>query len=114
MPTDQSPGVFIEELPSGSMPLSAAGTAVAAFVGFTAKTPNDDPKDPDGLEPQLVTNWGQYQEKYGGHTKSALLPLAVYGFFANGGGRCYIVPIPHRVPQPVPIALGPASRKAAS
>lgn len=30
-----APGVYIEERPSGSMPLQGVGTAVAAFVGFT-------------------------------------------------------------------------------
>ena len=95
MPTYLTPGVYIEETQSGSMPLSAVGTAVAAFVGYTAKVPTDDPKDPDGLRPRMVTNWSQYMKLYGGFTNSALLPLAVYGFFLNGGGRAYIVRIPH-------------------
>jgi phage tail sheath protein FI len=29
-----SPGVYMEEVSSGSKPIEAAGTAVAAFVGF--------------------------------------------------------------------------------
>lgn len=96
MPTYLTPGVYVEELPSGSMPLTAAGTAVAAFIGYTAKAPTDDPRDPEGLRPRMVTNWTQYKRLYGGFTNSALLPQAVYGFFQNGGGRCYIVRIPHR------------------
>lgn len=96
MPTYLTPGVYVEEVPSGSMPLAAAGTAVAAFVGFTAKAPIDDPRDPQGLRPRMVTNWTQYKKLYGGFTNSALLPQAVYGFFQNGGGRCYIVRLPNR------------------
>ena len=34
-----------------SATLSAGATAVAAFVGFTAKAPKDDPSDPDGPSP---------------------------------------------------------------
>jgi phage tail sheath protein FI len=96
MPTYLTPGVYVEEVPSGSMPLTAAGTAVAAFIGYTAKAPADDPRDPEGQRPRMVTNWTQYKRLYGGFTNSALLPQAVYGFFQNGGGRCYIVRIPHR------------------
>ena len=107
MPTYLTPGVYVEEVPSGSMPLSAAGTAVAAFVGYTAKAPTDDPRDQRGLRPRMVTNWTQYKKLYGGFTNSALLPQAVYGFFQNGGGRCYIVRIPHRDSGPRR-AAGPA------
>ncbi len=32
-----APGVYIEEQPSGSMPIEGVGTAIAAFVGFTEK-----------------------------------------------------------------------------
>jgi phage tail sheath protein FI len=86
---------------SGSKPLTAASTAVAAFVGFTAKMP---PTNPD--KPRLVTNWGQYVSNYGGFIPGAMLPHAVYGYFNNGGGSCYIVPIRHRT---VPTAALPAA-----
>ena len=56
MPTYKTPGVYVEEIDSGSKPLAAVSTAVAAFVGFTQKAPTDDPKDPDGVKPRLVTN----------------------------------------------------------
>jgi phage tail sheath protein FI len=34
-----SPGVYIEEVPSGARPIEAVGTAVAAFVGFARRSP---------------------------------------------------------------------------
>ena len=34
-----SPGVYVEEVPSGSRPLEGVGTAIAAFVGFAEKGP---------------------------------------------------------------------------
>ena len=98
MPTYLTPGVYVEELDTGSKPLSAVGTAVAAFVGFTAKAPTNDPADPEGIKPRLVSNWTQYEGLYGGFTPGAMLPHAVYGYFNNGGGLCYIVRIPHTAP----------------
>jgi phage tail sheath protein FI len=97
VPTYLTPGVYVEEVDRGSKPLAAVGTAVAAFVGFTAKAPSDDPTDPDGLKPRFVTNWSQYESQYGGFTTDAMLPHSVYGYFNNGGGGCYIVRVPNRV-----------------
>ncbi|MEV6491077.1 phage tail sheath C-terminal domain-containing protein [Actinoplanes sp. NPDC051633] len=91
-----APGVYIEEQPSGSMPIEGVGTAVAAFVGFTERydTEVGDPTDPDGVKPQLVTSWPQYERIYGGFVRGAMLPHAVRGFFENGGSAAYICRIP--------------------
>jgi phage tail sheath protein FI len=88
-----SPGVYVQEVDRGSKPIEGVGTAVAAFVGFT-KTFPDDPSDPLGVKPRLVTNWAQFERQYGGFVKGAMLPHAVYGFFDNGGGAAYIVRVP--------------------
>jgi phage tail sheath protein FI len=91
-----APGVYVEEKPTGSMPLQGVGTAVAAFVGFTRTYNADagDPSDPEGVKPQLVTSWPQYERIYGGFAKGAMLPHAVKGYFENGGSICFIVRIP--------------------
>jgi hypothetical protein len=102
VPSYLSPGVYIEEVPSGSASLSAGATAVAAFVGFTEKAPQDDPNDPDGLKPRLVTNWTQFESLYGGFIPNAMLPHAVYGYFNNGGSMAYIVRVPNTEPAPEP------------
>ena len=96
MPTYLTPGVYVEEIDSGSKPLSSGATAVAAFVGFTAKAPSNDPSDPEGTKPRLVTNWTQFETLYGGFVPGAMLPHAVYGYFNNGGTIAYIVRIPHQ------------------
>lgn len=93
-----TPGVYVEEVASSSATLSAGATAVAAFVGFTAKAPKDDPSDPDGLKPRLVTNWSQFEDLYGGFIPGAMLAHSVYGFFNNGGSMAYIVRISHTEP----------------
>lgn len=102
MPSYLTPGVYVEEVPSGQATLSAGPTAVAAFVGFTERHPTDDPADPEGLRPRLVTSWTQYEALYGGFTPGAMLPHSVYGFFNNGGGMAYIVRVPHQRPSEEP------------
>jgi phage tail sheath protein FI len=112
VPTYTAPGVYVEEVSSGNKPLSAVPTAIAAFVGFTAKAPTDDPTDPEGVKPRLVTNWVDYEKLYGGFAPGCILPLSVYGFFQNGGSTAYIVRIPNSAPsgQPATKALPAADR----
>jgi phage tail sheath protein FI len=102
VPTYTAPGVYVEEVPSSQKVLSAAPTAVAAFVGFTERAPNDDPNDPEGLAPRLVTSWTQYEQLYGGFTAGCLLPLSVFGYFQNGGQLAYICRVPHNEPAGEP------------
>ena len=113
MPTYTAPGVYVEEVPSSEKVLTAAPTAVAAFVGFTERAPNDDPKDPLGLAPRLVTSWTQFEALYGGFARGCMLPLSVYGYFANGGSIAYICRIPNSEPagEPSRAAL-PASDRS--
>jgi len=85
MPTYLSPGVYMEEVSSGSKPIEAVGTAVAAFVGFAAKGPLN--------EPVLVTNWTQFSGTFGDFIPGSYLAHAVYGYFLNGGGVAYVVRI---------------------
>ncbi len=91
MPEYLSPGVYIQEVESGPRPIEGVGTATAAFVGFAAAGPTN--------RPVLVTNWTQYVNTFGKledggvrnpHIPGAYLSQAVYGYFLNGGGRCYV------------------------
>jgi len=102
MPTYTAPGVYVEEVVSTQKVLSAAPTAVAAFVGFTERFPTDDPADPEGLAPRLITSWTQFENLYGSFTPGAILPLSVYGYFANGGALAYIVRVPNTAPSGEP------------
>ena len=83
MPSYLSPGVYVEEVSSGSRPIEGVGTALAAFVGFTERGPLN--------EPILVTNWTQYTNAFGAFAPDCYLPHAVYGYFLNGGGSAYVV-----------------------
>ncbi len=81
-----SPGVYVEEVDRGSKPIEGVGTAVAGFIGFAEKGPVDSPI--------LITNWTQYANVFGGFLPGAYLAHAVYGYFNNGGGSCYVVRMP--------------------
>ena len=85
MPTYLSPGVYVEEVEAGSRPIEGVGTAVAAFVGFAPQGPVHTPT--------LVSNWTQYTQKFGEFAEGQYLAHAVYGYFLNGGGNCYVVRI---------------------
>jgi phage tail sheath protein FI len=91
MPEYLSPGVYIQEVDSGPRPIEGVGTATAAFVGFAPTGPVN--------RPVLITNWSQYVTTFGSledgglrnpHVPGAYLSHAVYGYFLNGGGRCYV------------------------
>ncbi|MBD0706907.1 MULTISPECIES: phage tail sheath subtilisin-like domain-containing protein [unclassified Streptomyces] len=83
MPTYLSPGVYVEEVASGSRPIEGVGTSVAAFVGLAPVGPLD--------EPVLVTNWSQFVASFGDFTEGYYLAHSVYGFFNNGGTAAYVV-----------------------
>ncbi|WP_406116068.1 phage tail sheath family protein [Streptomyces sp. NBC_01014] len=85
MPSYLSPGVYVEEIESGSRPIEGVGTSVAAFIGFAQQGPFD--------EPTLITNWSQFVNRFGDFVDGTYLATSVYGFFANGGGTCYVVRI---------------------
>ena len=91
MPEYLSPGVYIQEVNTGTRPIEGVGTAMAAFVGLAPAGPAN--------RPVLITNWQQYVETFGAeeegghrnpHVNGAFLSHAVYGYFLNGGGRCYV------------------------
>lgn len=89
MPTYLHPGVYVEEIPSGSKPIEGVGTSTAAFVGYTTKGPV--------AEPTFLFKWSDYEEQFGGirdRGKAAegdAMGFAVYSFFQNGGTAAYIV-----------------------
>ncbi len=98
----KSPGVYVEEIDRGTKPIEAAGTSIAAFIGITAEASYKkldaatgklapDPDQESRLnKPTLVTNWTKFTEIFGEFMSNAYLPDAVYNYFANGGGPCYI------------------------
>ncbi|MDQ7084099.1 MAG: hypothetical protein Q9M36_03850 [Sulfurovum sp.] len=107
-----TPGVYIEEVSSGSKPMTAAPTNVVGFLGETRKGVLN--------KPILITSWEQYFNHFVGYTltekmtprgvpekdingnivmedtpfdKVTDLDWGVYVFFANGGAKCHVVSV---------------------
>src|ERR1041385_3100047 len=79
-----SPGVYVEEVDRGSKPIEAVGTNTVGFLGESSKGPVN--------ESVLITNWSQFVKTFGDFKDcSEHLAHAVYGFFNNGGSRCFVV-----------------------
>jgi hypothetical protein len=99
MPEYLSPGVYVEEVDRGPKPIEGVGTAMPVFIGFSEKAQMTQMVDGERVtvdvlgQAQLVTNWTQYVETFGGFIDGAFLPHAAYGYFLNGGSRCYVLSV---------------------
>ena len=102
MPEYLSPGVFVEEIDAGPRPIAGVSTSTAGMAGVTVRGPATG-------KPKLVTNFLEFQRTFGGFVPEPatpvldawadnpaeggrwwLFPLAVKGFFDNGGQRLYV------------------------
>jgi len=81
--TYQSPGVYIEEVPSGPQPIAAASTSVVAAIGNLRKGPV--------LAPTRVTSWSDFVRTFGAGHAGGFTAEAMYGFFENGGPAAWVV-----------------------
>jgi len=77
------PGVYIQEIPSGSRTITGVATAVAAFVGSAARGPVD--------EPVPTTSLAEYERTFGGLTRDGGMGYAVRDYYLNGGRQAVIV-----------------------
>lgn len=107
-----TPGVYVEEISSGSKPMTAAPTNIVGFIGET--------RQGNLNKPMMVTSWEQYFSIFIGYNvvdkitprgtvekdidgnivkeevpfnKSSDLDWGVYTFFANGGCKCFVVSV---------------------
>ncbi len=86
MPTYLAPDVYVEEVPGGARPIEAVGASVAGFVGVA-------PDAEAHLDEVIaINNWTEFVRALSApHASSTPLARAVFGFFQNGGQRCYVV-----------------------
>jgi phage tail sheath protein FI len=83
-----SPGIYVEEVSGGSRPIESVGTSTAGFVG-TAPA-----RDARRGEAVAINSWSEFLRVFVGDSEEGTpLSRAIYGFFDNGGGRCYVVNI---------------------
>ena len=81
-----TPGVFVEDINQVvSMPVGT--DPVSAFIGVTATGPVETPT--------LISSWNEFLTTFATGQETAFrtdnyLAYAVYGFFQNGGRKCYV------------------------
>src|SRR6266567_3474380 len=101
MPEYLAPGVYVEEVDTGSKPIEGVSTSTCGMLGVTERGPVG--------APVLVTSVGEFTRWYGGklvaesYADHRFLPHAIEGFFTNGGKRVYVVRV-----------LDPSATRAAS
>ncbi|MFN3202996.1 MAG: phage tail sheath family protein [Bradymonadia bacterium] len=78
-----SPGVYVEEVPSASKPIEAVGTSTVGFIGVSSRGPVN--------VPVLCPNWSTFTKNFGDFKDGGHFAHAVYGFFNNGGSRCFVL-----------------------
>ena len=110
MPSYLAPGVYVEEVPAAVRPIAGVGTSTAAFVGVAADITGPwDPETKAGMPlgpgdvaytqapagtARPVSSWTEFIQAFGDIQEgNQYLAHAVYGFFNNGGGRCWVVRI---------------------
>jgi Bacteriophage tail sheath protein len=79
VPEFLSPGVYIEEVPFSARPIQGVSTSTAGFVAVTGHGPLLGP----------LTSFADFQ-RVATPNLGINLPLAVRGFFENGGQRCFV------------------------
>lgn len=86
MPVQVSyPGVYIQEVPSGSRTITGVSTSVAMFVGMTMRGPL-------GV-PTRIFSFADYQRTFGDDTTLGEMTDQVRQFFLNGGQQAYVMRI---------------------
>jgi phage tail sheath protein FI len=87
MPEYLSPGVYVEEVDTGSKPIEGVATSTVGLLGITERGP---------VAPTLITSFSEYVRVFGRYVTDRFLPYAVEGFFQNGGKRCFIMRVASR------------------
>lgn len=76
------PGVYVQEIPSGTHTISGVATSITAFVGYLTRGPMNTPVQ--------CLNFGDFQRVFGGLGKDSVTSFQVSQFFLNGGTEAWI------------------------
>jgi len=91
----QTPGVYVREI--DEVAPARLSLSVAGFVGQAERGPLNCP--------QLITSWGQFSDIFGDFTGYSYLAYVVFGFFFNGGDRCYVTRVAHETAKRAELTL---------
>jgi hypothetical protein len=78
-----APGVYVEELPSGSRAISGVSTSLTAFVGQARRGPVD--------QPTRIFGFAEFEREFGGLWTRSPMSQALRQYFSNGGSEALIV-----------------------
>ncbi len=78
-----TPGVYIEEIPSGVHTITGVATSIAAFVGYTSRGIDDRAK--------RILSFADFERSFGGLAADSEVSYAVQQFFQNGGAEAFVV-----------------------
>ncbi len=110
--TLRTPGVYIDEVPKFPPSIAAVETAIPAFIGYTEKAQKISNNDLKNI-PTRIESIAEFERFFGGKAEANIevdlnadnsvktvssaneffLYESLQMFYANGGGRCYIVSI---------------------
>jgi phage tail sheath protein FI len=81
------PGVYVQEVPTGVLPIVGVPTSVTAFIGRTLRGKVNDPK--------RIQSIAQFDRDFGGLWMKSPMTYAVQQYFVNGGSEAEIVRVIH-------------------
>jgi phage tail sheath protein FI len=88
---NRTPGVFVQEVPTRSVSISAADQGAAAFVGPTLKGPSDGTPIPVTSLAEFVAVYGDLWDlTSAGRPVRNYVALSAKAFFENGGHKLYV------------------------
>uniref|UniRef100_B0T4K1 Tail sheath protein n=1 Tax=Caulobacter sp. (strain K31) TaxID=366602 RepID=B0T4K1_CAUSK len=94
------PGVYIQELPSGTHTIVGVATSITGFIGYLRRGPINT------AVPLL--NFGDFQRVYGGIDSLSDTSYQISQFFLNGGTECWVTRCVDATQPPVlPVAPVP-------
>jgi phage tail sheath protein FI len=100
VPAISYPGVYIQEVPTGSHTIVGVATSITAFIGRTLSGPVN--------APIITTSYADFEQTFGGSWSQSYLPDAVRDFYMNGGAQAVIVRLYHPSGQDTPPPMPPA------
>lgn len=83
MPSLSTPGVYVEEVPSGSRAIAGVPTSVTAFIGRALSGPVD--------EAVPLRSYIEFERTFGGLWMESSMSFAVMHYFLNGGQQAIVV-----------------------
>jgi len=79
----RTPGVYIQEIPSGVRTIAAVSTSNTGFVGYFAQGPVN--------RAVRISSYGDFERTFGGLNADSQTSYAIQQYYLNGGSVAYVV-----------------------